>query len=135
MNILIIDDNKADRDLIITNIKKIKSNQDITTDESNCVKDAVSKIHSNIYDLIILDLVLPESDGSETVKKIMTTIKETEMDIPIIVLTGTDNYKIGREIWDLGIKDYLIKDEIKIKDLSRALNFATYDKTTKQKWR
>ena len=53
--------------------------------------------------------------------------------IPIVVLTGTEDYKVGREAWSLGIKDYLIKDEIQSKDLSRALNFATYDLSGKQK--
>ncbi len=126
MKILVIDDNKADRDLIITHIKKSKKRKNITTEESDCLKDALSKIKNNTYDVIILDLVLPESDGIETVKTILSHLKKLKKDIPVVVLTGMEDYKVGREAWLLGIKDYLIKDEIQPKDLSRALNFATY---------
>jgi len=133
MKILVIDDNPADRDLIITHIKQSKKRHKVTTEESNCLKDAISKIIKNDYDVILLDLVLPESDGIETVKAILSILKETRKDIPVIVLTGMEDYKVGREAYLLGIKDYLIKDEIATKDLSRALNFATYDVRGQQK--
>lgn len=132
MKILVIDDNRADRDLIITHIKQSKKRKNITTEESNCLTDALKKIRTRDYDVIILDLVLPESNGIETVKTVISAIKEIKKNIPVIVLTGTDDYRIGREAWNLGIKDYLIKDEIGTKDLSRALNFATYKTNSKQ---
>jgi len=133
MRILVIDDNQADRDLIITHIKNSKKRNLVITEESNCLNDALLKIKSNTYDVILLDLFLPESDGIETVKAILSSLQELSKNIPVIVLTGMEDYKIGREAWDLGIKDYLIKDEIGTKDLSRALNFATYDLSGKQK--
>ena len=126
MKILLIDDNPADRDLIITHIKHSKTRKSIQTDESNCLKDAIKKISKNSYDVILLDLVLPESDGIDTVKKIFSALDESGKNIPVIVLTGMEDYKVGREAWDMGIKDYLVKDEIQSKDLTRALNFATY---------
>ena len=133
MKILVIDDNRADRDLIITHIKKSKKRKNIITEESNCLKDALNKIENNDYDVILLDLVLPESDGIETVKTVISSLKKWEKDIPVIVLTGMEDYKVGREAWALGIKDYLVKDEIHSKDLSRALNFATYETTGERK--
>jgi len=133
MKILVIDDNRADRDLIITHIKQSKKRKTITTEESNCLRDAVSKIKANDYDVILLDLVLPESDGIDTVKTIISSIKESGKEIPVIVLTGTEDYKVGREAWSLGIKDYLIKDEIQTKDLTRALKFATHSSNGSRK--
>ena len=133
MKILVIDDNRADRDLIITHIKESKKRKNITTEESNCLKDALCKIKDNDYDVILLDLVLPESDGIDTVKAVFSSMKEANKEIPIIVLTGTEDYKVGREAWNMGIKDYLIKDEMGTRDLSRALNFATYDQSGKEK--
>ena len=133
MKILVIDDNRADRDLIITHIKKSKKRREVIIEESNCLKDALSKMENNDYDVILLDLVLPESDGIETVKIVLSRLKEWNKNIPVIVLTGMEDYKVGREAWTLGIKDYLVKDEIQSKDLSRALNFATYDSNSTQK--
>ena len=133
MKILVIDDNRADRDLIITHIKESKKRKNIITEESNCLKDALSKIENNDYDVILLDLVLPESDGIETVKTVISSLRKWEKDIPVIVLTGMEDYKVGREAWALGIKDYLIKDEIQSRDLTRALNFATYSTNGERK--
>ena len=126
MKILVIDDSREDRDLIITHIKKSSKKETVTTDESNCLKDALKKIKTNNYDVIILDLILPESDGINTVKTITKYLKEIRKDTPIVVLTGMEDYKVGKEAWSLGITDYLIKDEIQTKDLCRALTFATY---------
>ena len=83
--ILIIDDNMEDRDLIITHIKKstkIKKER-IITEESNCLKDAISKIDTKNYDVIILDLTLPESKGIETVKTITDHLQKINKNIPI----------------------------------------------------
>lgn len=123
MKILIIEDNKEDRDLIIKHIKKIKQN--IITDECNCLKDGCTKLSSFNYDVILLDLALPETKGLETVETILKHLEEHNKNTPIIVLTGLEDYSIGRKAWLLGIKDFLIKDEIQTKDLSRALTFAT----------
>lgn len=123
MKILIVDDNREYRDLIITSIKNSK--KETIIDESNCLNDALSKINIHSYDVIILDLTLPESDGIETVKNIQKCLEEVGKHIPIIVLTGSEDYKVGREAWSLGVKDFLIKDEVHTKDLSRALSFAT----------
>ena len=131
MKILIIDDSKEDRDLIIGQIKKIKSHKKIFTEEGECLKDAFNKIKSKTYDIIILDLCLPESDGIETVKTIKKYLEEQHKNTPIIVLTGIQNFSVGREAWSLGIKDYLLKDEIETQDLSRSLAFASYNKEKK----
>jgi len=133
MKILVIDDNMADRELIITHIKKSKKRENIITEESNCLKDAIRKIKANNYDVIILDLVLPESDGIDTVKTVLSNIKEAGKEIPVIVLTGIEDYKVGREAWSLGVKDYLIKDETQTKDLARALKFVTRNISGNQK--
>ena len=47
MKILVIDDNRADRDLIITHIREAEKKTNVTTEESNCLKDALNKIKNN----------------------------------------------------------------------------------------
>ena len=123
MKILVIDDSKEDRDLIINHIKKIE--KDIKIDECNCLEDGLKKLSSLNYDAIILDLALPETDGIETVEAIIKHLDKHNKNTPVIVLTGLEDYSVGRKAWMLGIKEFLIKDEIETKDLSRALTFAT----------
>jgi len=123
MKILVIDDNKEDRGLIIKHIKKIAS--DTVIDECNCLKAGLEKLSSSNYDAIILDLALPETDGIETVEATLEHLNKNNKSTPVIILTGLEDYSIGRKAWLLGIKEFLIKDEIQTKDLSRALSFAT----------
>jgi len=133
MKILVIDDSKEDRELILTHIKKMDKSWDISIDECNCLKNALEQLKSYDYNIIILDLMLPETDGIQTVKKIMEHLKKLDKKTPIIVLTNMEDFSVGRQAWSLGVKDFLIKDEIQTQDLSRALKFALNDKTNMRK--
>ncbi len=128
MKILVIDDCKEDRELAITYIHKTNSIPNISADESNCLEDALNKIEKNYYDVIILDLMLPRIDGIDTIKKVQSFLQKQEKNIPIIILTGLEDLKLGRKALGLGIKEFLIKDELQIDDLSRAIKCATYGK-------
>lgn len=59
---------------------------------------------SNFYDLVLLDLMLPEISGEEICKKI-----RQESDIPILVLTAKDETFSKVSLLDLGADDYLTK--------------------------
>jgi len=125
MKILVIDDSKEDRDLILTHVKKMNKSWNISIDECNCLRNSLEKLGSYDYDIIILDLMLPETDGIQTVEKIMEHLKKLDKQTPIVVLTNIEDYSVGRKAWSLGIKDFLIKGEIQTQDLSRALKFAS----------
>ena len=122
MKIIVIDDSKEDRDLIINYIKKIDAN--VMIDECNCLKNGLKQLSSFNYDAVILDLALPETDGIETIQTTIEHLEKHNKNTPVIVLTGLEDYSVGRKAWTLGIKEYLIKDEIQSKDISRALDFA-----------
>ena len=128
MRILIIDDSKEDRDLVITKISKNNSIPNILTDESNCLESALEKLKDNNYDVIILDLVLPETDGLDTINAVNQFLQDNNKKTPIVILTGLEDYNLGVEAFSLGIKDFLIKDEYKHDDIARALRCATYGK-------
>lgn len=126
MKILVIDDSREDRDLAITYIHQTNSIPNVTADESNCLQNALEKIQENDYDVIILDLALPETDGIDTIKAIQQFLDNHGKNTPIIILTGLEDYALGKQAFSLGIKDFLIKDELQLNDLSRAIKCATY---------
>ena len=128
MRILVIDDSKEDRDLAITYIHKANSIPNIIADESNCLQSALSKLSKNDYDVILLDLILPETDGLDTIKEIQQFLEENDKNTPIIILTGLEDYKLGKEAFSLGVKEFIIKDEMGSSSLIRAIKFATYGK-------
>lgn len=128
MHILIVDDSREDRELIVTYLKKTDGKKQIHTDESSNLTDAISKIEINNYDAILLDLALPETDGIQTIKEIKDQIEKTGKNTPIIILTGLEDYSIGVKAFSLGVKNFLLKDEIESNDIYRALALATYNK-------
>ena len=105
--------------------------KDIEIDECNCLSKGLKQLESFNYDAVILDLSLPETDGIDTVEAVIKHLDKHNKNTPVIVLTGLEDYSVGRKAWLLGIKEYLIKDEIQSKDLSRALTFATLDSSQK----
>jgi YesN/AraC family two-component response regulator len=126
MKILLIEDNEADREVVINHVNSIESHEKLELTECDCLNLGLDQISENSYDIIILDLCLPETKGLETVQTTIDHIKKQNKQIPIIILTGLDDFDIGRKAWELGVEDYLIKDEIQKEDVSRALTFASY---------
>lgn len=99
-NILIVDDEA----LLVKGLKYSLEQDNYDIDTAFDGKEALNKARANDYDLIILDLMLPEMDGLEVCQK----IRETSQ-VPIIMLTakGEDMNKIlGLEY---GADDYLTK--------------------------
>lgn len=71
-------------------------------------------------DLILLDLNLPDSHGIETLKH----VRQVSPQIPIIIMTALNDIQTATEAIQCGAQDYLVKDEIKPRSLSRAIKYA-----------
>ncbi|AVQ99603.1 Alkaline phosphatase synthesis transcriptional regulatory protein PhoP [Oceanobacillus picturae] len=100
-NILIVDDEKSIVTLLNFNIEKAGFQTDVAYDGA----EAIKKAEANDYDLIILDLMLPEMDGMEVCKY----LRNNKIDTPILMLTAKDeefDKVLGLE---LGADDYLTK--------------------------
>src|ERR1700743_3210857 len=92
INILLVEDNTADSTLVRIFLKNIFPNTaDITV--ANSLRNAMELAEKNAYNVIILDLSLPDSSGIETFRQLHAKIPS----VPIIVLTGYENEKIGTE--------------------------------------
>lgn len=99
-NIIVIDDDNKLTDLLKDYLKKYN----YTVVSYDNPVDALSHLKNNSYDLMILDFMLPELDGFETLKELRKT-----NDIPVIMLTArgeTTDKIVGLE---LGADDYISK--------------------------
>lgn len=72
------------------------------------------------FDLVLLDLNLPDSLGLETLDSVLETADET----PVVVLTGIDDAAIGREAVERGAEDYLVKDQVTPRLLEQTVTYA-----------
>ncbi|WP_300348440.1 response regulator transcription factor [Clostridium sp.] len=101
--VLIVDDEEHIRELIKFNLKKDGYETEVAVNG----REALEKINENKFDLILLDLMIPEIDGLEVCKEIRKN-EETE-DIPVMIITakGEEFDKVlGLE---LGADDYITK--------------------------
>jgi PAS domain S-box-containing protein len=72
-------------------------------------------------DAVLLDLMLPDSAGLETVKRVVSGYPF----LPIVVLTTLNDVKIGISAVKAGAQDYLFKGEVDGSLLTRSLHYAT----------
>ena len=77
-------------------------------------------IESTRPDLILLDLHLPDTKGTDTVQTAMSYAA----DIPILVLTGSSNEQFGRTSIEAGAQDFIPKGELLTPQLTRSIDFA-----------
>ena len=82
MKILIVEDNSAISDGLKFSLEREKFIVGITKN----IKNAQKEVQNNLYNLVILDIMLPDGDGIELCKY----IKERQ-DIPVIFLTAKDS--------------------------------------------
>ena len=99
--ILIVDDEEEFVDALAERLTL--RDYDVTT--SNSGKDAVEKVEHYNYDVVILDVLMPDMDGVETLKRIKGFKPLTE----VIMLTGNATVETAIEGMKLGAYDYLMK--------------------------
>ena len=84
------------------------------------LKRALAKLDKETFDIIILDLNLPDSKGLDTFTKLHAKIDE----VPIVVLTGIDDELIGERVINKGAQDYFTKDHLDRRLFERAIKHA-----------
>ena len=93
------------------NIREIESfalkNSGYTIEDFDCAKDFFARIRDKVPDLVLLDIMLPDEDGLEIVKKLRKKA-ETRM-VPIIMVTAKTSEMDKVKGLDIGADDYLTK--------------------------
>lgn len=112
MKILIVEDNPANAQLIMDLLQLWGYAYKVV----NTVSAAIESFLSEHFDLLLLDMVLPDRPGYELIPE----IKNMNPDICIVVMTGHDDPALERKVRDLGIRHYLHKP-FSIKVLEKAL--------------
>ncbi|MFN6952660.1 MAG: response regulator transcription factor [Albidovulum sp.] len=100
--ILLVDD---DEDLREALAEQLLSTEDFDVFEAGSGADAIEKVKSGIYDLVILDVGLPDTDGRELCRK----MRKQGVKCPILMLTGHDGDADTILGLDAGANDYVTK--------------------------
>lgn len=100
MKILIVDDELMIREVI----KEYCFAEKYEVDEADSGKVALNKLQTYTYDLMVLDIMMPEMDGFSMLDKL-----PVEKRIPTIILSARGEEYDKLHGFDLGIDDYLTK--------------------------
>lgn len=101
MKILIIEDEYSLADAIAETLKKEKFTVNIITNGEEGENEALT----NIYDIVLLDVMLPKKDGFEILK----TLREEKIETPVIMLTAKSEISDKLNGLENGADDYITK--------------------------
>jgi len=105
LNILIVEDNQINR-LVA---RKFLENWGVHVDEAENGKISLEMIVKNNYDLVLMDLQMPEMDGYEATRNIKNMHQKKYSKLPVIALTASILVDVKEEIEEAGLDDFLIK--------------------------
>ncbi|MBI5376733.1 MAG: diguanylate cyclase [Candidatus Schekmanbacteria bacterium] len=108
--ILVIDDEEIMRSML----NDVLCDEGYDVDVASNGFEGINKIKSKYYDLIITDIIMPELDGMEVLKK----AKEISPQSDVLVMTGYASVETAVKSMRLGAADYIVKpfniDQIQI---------------------
>lgn len=102
--ILVVDDSALMRMFISVTLRKTLTNVTITEAENGA--DAIKKLDSQNFDLILTDMMMPEMNGLQLIENIRRVLNK---DMPIIVITTKGEEKDRKLGLSLGANGYITK--------------------------
>ena len=122
---MLVEDSPDDAELLSYSLFDISdTNFEITLAES--LSEAVACLTETRYDVILLDLTLPDGFGFDAYKRVHSASNAT----PIIILTGLNDESIANEAVKWGAQDYLIKGKLDSEILNRSIHYGIQRKNS-----
>ena len=101
--VLVVDDNEMNRDMLARRLAKAGMQVDTAEDGNS----GLDKILTGAFDLIMLDIMMPDIDGIEVLKRTREFYSKSEL--PVIMATAKDEGADLAEALSLGANDYVTK--------------------------
>jgi len=119
IELLLVEDNAAEARLLQEYLRAVTSKQ-FSLVHVEDLAAACDRLSSESFDLILLDLTLPDSKGLETLEAMIGKAPS----LPIVVLTNTDDEELAVELVRRGAQDYLVKRQVNRELLVRSVCYA-----------
>ena len=119
LHILLLEDDPGDARLIQEHLRDGMPGQFFCTCVSN-LRELLERLSLVQFDVILLDLHLPDVRGLDTFLKVQTQARLT----PVLILTGLNDQTLAVQAVKAGAQDYLLKGEVTSSLLARALRYA-----------
>ncbi len=119
IKVLLVEDNPGDAFLIKDHFRKTKARAFELT-HVTFLDRAIINLEKNDFDIILLDLLLPDSQGLDT----LLAIEEKAPRVPVVILTGMDDEELAIRAVRQGAQDYLVKGQVLGELLVHSLRYA-----------
>jgi DNA-binding response OmpR family regulator len=117
--ILLVEDNAGDVRLLQEFLREVASAH-FELIQADRLDEAIACLANNRFDIVLLDLSLPDSQGLDT----FLELHRRAPGLPIIVLTGLDDETLAMRAMHEGAQDYLIKGQVDGNLLGRSIRYA-----------
>ena len=125
--LLLVEDNPGDARLMREMFSEQGSHNTEFT-HVGCMSEAEKALSERAFDIILLDLGLPDTQGLGGVRRAHAAAPR----IPLVVLTGLDDDSLAAQALQEGAQDYLVKGQIDARGLLRALRYAVERKSMEE---
>ena len=116
-SILVVEDRSIDFELLRRMLER--SVESFVLEWVKTVEEGLAVLGASMFDVVLLDLALPDCQGVDTVDTFTQTGK-----VPVLVLSGTDNEDIALDCVKHGAHDYLVKGKFGITALCKSIYYA-----------
>jgi signal transduction histidine kinase/ActR/RegA family two-component response regulator len=106
-HLLVVDDHLTNR--LVANATIQRSLPNATIDQAVNGTEALEKMRTHRYDLVLMDLIMPDLSGTEVVRRIRNDTEHPYRDVPVIALTANVAVEALNECQSLGFCDVLPK--------------------------
>ncbi len=129
-HILLVEDNAGDARLLRELLTETGAGR-FTLTHVDRLDAAIRCLTQAAFDIILLDLSLPDSQGAETLGRMHAAAQG----IPIVLVTGREDEELGLQLIQAGAQDYLVKGQTTAPLLARALKYAVERKRLEEELR
>ena len=129
IRVLLVEDNPTDVLMLGTELSDCGGVRFEVTDVPR-LRDAIGVLATEHFDIVLTDLGLPDSCGLDT----FVAINKAAQGLPVIVMTGLNDERIGMSAMRAGAQDYFVKGHLQ-NGLARAIRYAIERRRTAESLR
>jgi diguanylate cyclase (GGDEF)-like protein/PAS domain S-box-containing protein len=118
--LILVEDSPQDAALYSAMLRSTALNELFDVVVVGRLSECVTALAGEAPACVVLDLGLPDAEGVEGIAR----IRIVAPDVPVVVLTGTDDESMGLQALECGAQDYLVKGRVDSQVLARAIRYA-----------
>lgn len=119
VRVLLIEDNPLHSKLVEKLLEESKA-PDFQVTTVTTLAEGLARIRTREHDIALLDLTLPDSQDFATFLR----VRAENPDLPVVIITGTDDLKLAARAVESGAQDFLVKTNLQSGPLIRALRYS-----------